>query len=144
MTQTPQTAGFQVGDILSSSWGYDQTNVTFYRVIKRTAHFVTLLKLQKRPARSEDGYDVKGVVPTDKPQYRHVDCEWSKDLKPLELMREWHHHIKDEETLPCFVPVTSRHKVNQYGYVRLTSYASASPWDGKPEYDTSASGQMGH
>ena len=30
-------AGPQVGDILVSSWGYDQTNIDFYRVVGLTA-----------------------------------------------------------------------------------------------------------
>jgi len=30
-------AGPQVGDVLVSSWGYDQTNIDFYRVVSLTA-----------------------------------------------------------------------------------------------------------
>jgi hypothetical protein len=33
---------FKVGDIVTNSWGYDQTNVDWYRVTKTTAHFVWL------------------------------------------------------------------------------------------------------
>ena len=32
----------KVGDIITNSWGYDQTNVDWYRVTKTTAHFVWL------------------------------------------------------------------------------------------------------
>jgi hypothetical protein len=38
--QKPHT--FTVGDIVTNSWGYDQTNVDWYRVAKTTAHFVWL------------------------------------------------------------------------------------------------------
>ena len=31
-----------IGDVVTNSWGYDQTNVDFYRVVKTSAHFVWL------------------------------------------------------------------------------------------------------
>jgi hypothetical protein len=41
----------QVGDILFSSWGYDQTNVDFYEVRKVTGSMVVLQKLQNKVVR---------------------------------------------------------------------------------------------
>jgi hypothetical protein len=32
----------KVGDIITNSWGYDQTNVDCYRIARTTAHFVWL------------------------------------------------------------------------------------------------------
>lgn len=43
MTNTNQSAEFFV-----SQWGYEQTNVTFYKVLKRTAKTVTLIKVNSR------------------------------------------------------------------------------------------------
>jgi hypothetical protein len=40
-----ETDGYHVGAILDSSWGYDQTNIDFYRVEKRTNDTVWLLPL---------------------------------------------------------------------------------------------------
>lgn len=37
--------GAMIGDILSSVWGYDQTNYDFYEVIKVTAKTITVKKL---------------------------------------------------------------------------------------------------
>jgi hypothetical protein len=37
-----------VGDIFVSSWGYDQTNIDFYEVVKATAKTVMLRKLEKK------------------------------------------------------------------------------------------------
>lgn len=42
MTDTRYDDGYDVGDIVSESWGYDQTNVDFYRIIRRTPSMVTL------------------------------------------------------------------------------------------------------
>jgi hypothetical protein len=33
---------FKINDIVTNSWGYDQTNVDWYRVVKISAHFVWL------------------------------------------------------------------------------------------------------
>jgi hypothetical protein len=35
----------QVGDILTGSWGYDQTNVEYYKVVSVTKHSATIEKL---------------------------------------------------------------------------------------------------
>jgi hypothetical protein len=37
--------GYEVGDILEGSWGYDQTNVDFYRVVRRTPSTVWMQPL---------------------------------------------------------------------------------------------------
>ena len=36
-----------VGSILYSSWGYEQTNIEFYKVIKRTKSTVTIVRLSE-------------------------------------------------------------------------------------------------
>lgn len=64
-------AGAMVGDVLRSTWGYDQTNYDFYEVIKTTPKTVTLKSLStlacedevilknKRVHQREDGYSVR-------------------------------------------------------------------------------------
>lgn len=37
--------GYQVGDVLYSSWGYDQTNIEFYQVIDTTEKTVTFQEI---------------------------------------------------------------------------------------------------
>jgi hypothetical protein len=51
--------GFKVGDILSSSWGYDQTNITFYQVLKVTPKTVTVREIRKE---YQHGADMVGTV----------------------------------------------------------------------------------
>ncbi len=50
-----------VGDILYTSWGYDQTNVDFYQVIEAKGATATIRKIAGRTASSERGSDY--VVP---------------------------------------------------------------------------------
>lgn len=38
---------FEVGAILVDSWGWEQTNVDFYAIVKRSGMFVTIVKLKK-------------------------------------------------------------------------------------------------
>ena len=49
------------GDILVSSWGYDQTNIDFYEVVKVTEKTATLIELKSN--RVEDGYMHYRVTP---------------------------------------------------------------------------------
>jgi len=53
---------FIVGDILSSSWGYEQTNVTFYQVTRVTKSSVELGTLK-----SVEDYDGQAMVGTKVP-----------------------------------------------------------------------------
>jgi hypothetical protein len=52
----------KVGDILDSSWGYDQTNVDFYQVISVTDKSVVIREIGSRTVRS-DGSGSDYVVP---------------------------------------------------------------------------------
>lgn len=51
---TSTTLPLDVGTILCSTWGYDQTNVDFYEVVSATPRTVQLRKIAKR--RVESGY----------------------------------------------------------------------------------------
>lgn len=47
--------GIEVGDIFVYKWGYDQTNVDFYQVIKATAKTVTVRQIEAE-AVTEEGF----------------------------------------------------------------------------------------
>ena len=50
---------YNVGDVLYSSWGYDQTNIDFYVVLKVTASTITIRELAS--VRDYTG-DMQGVA----------------------------------------------------------------------------------
>ena len=56
-TTTTSTAaesdGYVAGAIIRDSWGYDQTNIDFYRIVKRSGEWVTLERL--RSIQHDDG-----------------------------------------------------------------------------------------
>lgn len=55
------TRKLEVGDILSSSWGYDQTNVDFYQVVGLVGNkSVSIRKIAAADATDQDGFDGYG------------------------------------------------------------------------------------
>jgi hypothetical protein len=46
----------QVNDILSCSWGFEQTNVDFYKVIGVSGSFVTVIQLMSETIESKPDY----------------------------------------------------------------------------------------
>ena len=58
-------------DILYSCWGYDQTNVDFYKVVKLSGSFATIVNIPRRIVRSAHGSDF--VMPvTDSAEDKHL------------------------------------------------------------------------
>ena len=56
-------AAMIIGDIFYSSWGYDQTNVDFYQVVKVTPAMIALRQIDKRVTRGL-GHPQEYVMPT--------------------------------------------------------------------------------
>jgi hypothetical protein len=102
--RTANNHPLKVGDILYSSWGYDQTNIDFYEVLKVTKSMAIIHRIDSRIVRRDIPYDY--VVP--------VPGKLSSRGKPL------------------------RKRVRPDGMVGISSYASASPWDGKPKGKTTS------
>ena len=132
-----------VGGFMRSSWGYDQTNVDFYKVVRRTEKTVWLLEVQAESVWSEDGYRVLGVVPVDKSKLDHDHTLCTFD-------GEWHEHPRED--IGCYVEKILRRKIQSFPSngvlresVRIESYAGAYPCDTEtPQFDTIATGGMGH
>ena len=96
----------QIGDIVFSSWGYDQTNVDFYEVVGKQGKITYFL--QQIGTAGVKGSEDK-VVP---------DIE-----------------VKEGEPFKKRVKVYGDDDYFRYSF-NLTSYSSAYPYDGKPKYQT--------
>lgn len=96
--------GLEPGLILVSSWGYEQTNVDFYEVIEKIG--ATMVKIEK----------IGGQSATDGSAGQ---SSMSDNVVPDQEKRTGEF---------------SRHKANPGGYVKLSSYATAYLWDGRPRY----------
>ena len=69
MTTTTRHA-IEVGDLFYTSWGYDQTNVEFYKVVRTTDHKVELEPIGAKV--ESDGMTYEMVVP-DPDTHRDYD-----------------------------------------------------------------------
>lgn len=119
MTQTIEKVVPKVGDILYSSWGYDQTNVEFFKVVKVSEFSVWIQEL-KAKVTEQTGWAHWRVVPTEEIKTTY---KWLDSGERIE------------------VPVgISRHKIQQgwareadVYYVKLNSFSYAKLWDGTPK-----------
>lgn len=103
-TVTPVTP--KVNDILVCSWGYDQTNVDFYKVLKLSpsGKSITIQRINSQV--KEDGF----MCGTSVPAVPHTVSDYRGE------------------------PMTKRIKIMEDGYcVNISSYSTAFLWDGKPE-----------
>ena len=92
----------KVGDVMVSSWGYDQTNVDFYQVTAVGDRTVKIREIGGKMVGGSGGTDYVVPVPGS------------------------------------FAGPEMTKVVGTGGSVRIESYAWASKWDGKPQYQTAA------
>jgi len=106
----------KVGDILYSSWGYDQTNIEFFKVVKVSDFSVWIQEIGKKVV-EVTGWAHQNVVPVDSPEYQVRNWD-----VPNEYITKTH-PIQRKKIQPSF---------SGYG-VSLNSFSSAFLWDGKPK-----------
>lgn len=68
-TYLAMAAGYQPGAIVIEIWGWEQTNVDFYRIEKRAEQWVTLTAVSSRI--TETGFMSGTTVPLDEPKTPH-------------------------------------------------------------------------
>lgn len=105
----------QVGDILTASWGYDQTNVDFYEVVAVTKASVKIREIRGKIASSTGTQDV--VVPAPGNYAVGYHGEASKILTKRFRLDGW-----GEGVYCC----------------RIDDCSTAHLWDGEPERQTAA------
>lgn len=76
--------GYKTGDYIYISWGWEQTNIDFYKVVKTTAKSISVLKVKSE-------YDpianmVDNVTPTDELASFDVFNSKHEEGKPLRVM----------------------------------------------------------
>lgn len=136
----------QPGDWLYASWGYEQTNATFWLVTKRTAKTVWFQPYWNQPGQVHvelAGRSYVGVVPDEtNPKIDHVFAACDNDLRnPFST--------EGCEDGVCLVHKEYRRKVQDPGTSNEGVWVQrpflwATKWDGLPKYDTIAAGHPGH
>ncbi len=117
----------KVGDILYSSWGYDQTNIEFFKVVKVSEFSVWIQEVGSKVV-EVTGWAHEKVVPTDSSEYQ---------------VRNWDNVPDVFGNVNAYITKThsiKRHKIKHFTwkdeegyYVTLNSFSHAQLWDGKPK-----------
>jgi hypothetical protein len=128
-------ADVEIGHILVSSWGYDQTNIDYYKVIRKTAAMVELRAIGQKYVESASSMS-EYVMPD--PDNELFETDFLKreeaEAKGYQLLDDW----KGEYVRAKF-PAISKHKAqfsNGKLFVRMNSYSFASSWDGKKDFQS--------
>jgi len=98
---------YTAGKIISNHWGYDQTNIDFYKITKRKGNFVTLEPL-KSIEKSDGALTMTGTTIPGAP-------------KPAGKIIRRKVHTRD----------------GKESGIAVESYGWASLWDGQPEHYSS-------
>lgn len=121
MKTVAEELGVTVGSFFYSNWGYEQTNIDFYKVVGVTAKGVKLQKWTSRHLSNVGNFTQDAVVPGNGPRMCWHEDGSQAPVQPFQKMLKSY-------------PMGDRINV----YVDLTSYSSASPWDGSTKYATAS------
>lgn len=117
-----------VGDFFYASWGYEQSNIDYFKVVGVTpsGKSVHLQKWSSACVESEGGYT--RVVPGENPS---TWVDWSACTNDMD------HWDRDAAKVIRDAPVVIKRVDTRYG-VRIAwkSFASLSLWDGQSKYET--------
>jgi hypothetical protein len=132
----------EIGDIFYDSWGYDQTNIDFYKVIKKTKAMVWLRAigqtyLEQTGFMSEyvTADPEKEIFKTDWIKPEDIEAGWEK----VEV--EWHEcrNAQENGLIKVQTPAITAHRPQfaSYGtYIRIEGYRHARYWDGQKKYQS--------
>ncbi len=150
MTTTKDPRTVKVGDYLVASWGYDQTNASFFKVTKRTPKMATVIEVEGRYHTDDQDNATLRLEPSDTPKWDHdrdacgiPALDYDSAGNERNDWRDYH-----EAARICKVPKTHRRIVKGEGTehvsLKITSYMWARPYEGGGAYDTLAAGEPGH
>jgi hypothetical protein len=113
----------EVGTIFVSSWGYDQTNIDFYKVVKMTDKTVWLQEVEKEYVK-QTGWAHYAVKATD------IVKKYNKFIYNNEGIKVGETEIE--------APIIRKKIGDSYGrvYVRISSFEYAYIWSGREEHES--------
>lgn len=128
-TFSPEEVGVQVGDFFVSSWGYDQTNIDFYKVVGVTPKGVKIQKWTAACVESESSGYTDALVPGDGPVMERDTSAVTPE------MDYW-----DAKEATVLVPAKVQTKriggSVTYPSIKVRSFAWAHKWTGGAEHQT--------
>jgi len=128
---SPADLGVQVGDFFVSSWGYDQTNVDFYKVVEVLPKSVRVQHWTSKTV--DDNGPVTHVVPGDKPK---TVTDWSACTPEMGYWERQEAKVESDAPFELKRLRSYGQGESQRVYFTVNSFSSASKWDGRPAYQT--------
>jgi hypothetical protein len=112
---------FEVGGFAYYSWGYDQTNVDWFKVVKRNDKSVWFVPVPAQRDYSNSSMSGNSV-PVDKPILTKVDWKMvDGDYQQVEMPSEFRKVVKVRSW-------------NGEGELCGGDFGNIYPWDGKPKF----------
>lgn len=108
---------YKVGDILTGSWGYDQTNVDTYQITKVKGKAIWMKEI------AQEITEHTGPMACYVKPVKDAFIEGKKEIKKIPQCWISKGRYQEGEAVPSF-------------YVRMASYLSLTLWDGKPKYNS--------
>jgi hypothetical protein len=134
---TPHVADkIEPGAILFSSWGYEQTNVDFYMVVRTTDVSCWVLSMESRETLGQ-AYDTGYATPLRAvTHYDRCICEHRVSKHDEHGCSFFDHDTSewcDCQAVDSKQIAPKRHKILRYGgeFISLTSFSNAYLWDGE-------------
>jgi len=128
MTQAQASVKELIGKFFVSSWGYDQTNIDFYKVVGATAKCVRLQQWSARRDASRRLIPGEGPHTTRARSYNAETGEYGDEVVKVAAIR--------------LKRVAAGYQDRPW--ITLTTYSGASLWDGTPKADSDTHGNAGH
>ena len=149
----------EIGTIFCASWGYDQSNVDFYKVIRKTASMVEVVEVGQKMLEATgfmaeyvtcdpyaELFDRLWVTPDDEFSQKQIVNEkgWVLDPNAEQYQMKPSYWINgvytyQENAVGYKKLRVSKHKVQFSGseiYLKMNSYKYASVWDGQKKYQS--------
>ena len=129
-------ADVEIGHILSASWGYDQTNIDYYKVIRKTATMVELRAIGQKYVEASSSMSEYVMPDPDNELFE------SRYMERSEAIAKGYEIVSDQALNSVFAkyPAKSKHKANfdQHNglWVKFASYKYAYSWDGKKDFQS--------
>lgn len=117
-----------VGEIIYNSWGYDQTNIDWYVIVKRTDHFVWLQPIAGHSIPSDGVAPMAGYTEPELP-VRQILTREVRDYG------EYDEAIGHRPVTLKTVPVEPTMRKAE-GKSVLFKHGCGCVWDGKPKYES--------
>jgi hypothetical protein len=131
-------ADVEIGHILSASWGYDQTNIDYYKVIRKTATMVEVRAIGQKHVESASSMS-EYVMPD--PDNELFETDYMKrseaEAKGFQIVDD---HWCEGEYVNVRFPAISKHKATFDKHnglcIKFASYKYAYSWDGKKDFQS--------